>query len=196
MRRLPVLLFAAGAAAVFAACGASDADSEPTAAPTRAASATATASSNATQVSSGTTASPTTTPAETATAEATPTTVPAETATTAPTKPAGGPPAATPAPPTPTTAPASSNPLAASMGVIGAARYFWSPNTVKIAPGGVVTFAWSGAAVHDVSVPAVGFTSGSASASGAHTVAFPSPGTFDVICVIHSDTMKGKVIVQ
>jgi plastocyanin len=81
------------------------------------------------------------------------------------------------------------------MGVTGTARYFWSPNSVKIAPGGSVTFTWSGGATHDVSIPALGFETKPV-ASGTYVVTFPSAGSYSVICVIHSDTMKGTVIVQ
>ncbi len=161
--------------------------------------------SNSTQVSQASTATATT-PAEPATAspttaDATATAVPAS-ATAA--QPMSTPSAATstpppppppPPPPTATPPPASSNPLTASVGVSGTARYFWSPSKVTVAPGGAVTFAWSGGAAHDLSVPQLGFSS-AATTSASHTVTFPAAGSYSVVCVIHGDTMKGTVVVQ
>jgi plastocyanin len=74
-------------------------------------------------------------------------------------------------------------------------RFSWSPPSVKIAPGGSVTFTWGGGAVHDVSVPAIGFTSGSPTAQGSFTASFPAAGKYAVLCVIHPD-MRGEVVVQ
>jgi plastocyanin len=186
MRRLPILLFAAGAAAALAACGGSD-DPEPTATPTGAAATVATPSPTA-QAGNPSTPTPTI-DAATATPSAAP-----ETPSTAPsTAQATAAPATVPPAPTATPPPAG-NPLAATMGVIGTGRYFWSPNSVKVAPGGVVTFTWGGGAVHDVSVPGVGFQSDIVK-DATYPVTFPSAGSFAVICTIH-DTMKGTVTVQ
>ena len=188
MRRLATVLLLAAA---LSACGGSDAASPPVTIRTATRPAAATQLSNPTQVSSGGTASPipatatpsaTSIPAETTTAATTPQ------ATSAPTQPAA---------PTPTPGPSGGLPLSATMGVTGTARYFWSPGQVTIAAGGSVTFTWSGAAAHDVTVPALGFeTPGSPKPEGTYTVTFPAAGTFEVICVIHSATMRGKVIVQ
>jgi plastocyanin len=58
-----------------------------------------------------------------------------------------------------------------------------------------VTFEWSGGAAHDLSVPGVGFE-GAAKVAASYTVAFPSAGEYEMICIIHSATMKGKIIVE
>ena len=190
MRRFSVFLFAAGTVAIFAACGSSDADSDPTPGPTvTTTAASPTAPSNATQVSS----------AATATATATPTaTVPAATATTAPAETATA--AATPVPQATTAATATKpapagNPASATMRAVDGTTFNWGPRTVKIAPGGSVTFTWSGGAVHDVSVPSMGFSSGGATVSGSHVLAFPSAGSYQVKCIIHP-TMTGTIVVE
>ena len=197
---------------VLAGCGGgSNEQDEPavtTSAGTPTVAITRTSDSNITPVSSGATTTATATATETiaaetatavpATAEVTSTSAPA---TPTPTKPAA---ASTPVPaptqaPLPTATPtepaASGNPLTANMGVSGTSRYFWSPKSVTIAPGGTVTFAWSGGAAHDLSVPQLGFNT-AAKTSATNTVTFPAAGTYNIVCVIHEDTMKGTVVVQ
>jgi plastocyanin len=79
--------------------------------------------------------------------------------------------------------------------VTGTARFFWAPASVTIAPGGTVTFAWSGNDFHDLSIPALGIENGTTK-SASYTITFPSSGTYSFICEIHTDTMKGTVTVQ
>ncbi|MGB4863983.1 MAG: plastocyanin/azurin family copper-binding protein, partial [Tepidiformaceae bacterium] len=121
------------------------------------------------------------------------------TATSAPpTQPAATQPPATQAPvptATPTTPPVSGNPASASVGVSETGGFYWSPSSVAIAPGGSVTFSWSGGAAHNLTVPALGF-SGPIGTSDSETVAFPSPGTYKFSCVVHPTTMNGTVTVQ
>ena len=184
--------------AAVAGCGGSSSKDEPTALP----------------VATATKAAPTAAGSPSVTASATPATAPpsrvratsptaasptvASSSTSAPaTKPASTQPAATQAPPpTSTPKPSSGNPLSATVGVTGTARYFWSPNSLKIAPGGTVTFSWTDSAAHDLSVPGVGFESGEAKTSATYTITFPSAGEYEMICIIHSQTMKGKIIVE
>jgi len=85
--------------------------------------------------------------------------------------------------------------MSGSMSAKEGTRFSWSPASVKIAPGGSVTFSWGGGAVHDVSVPSIGFTSGAATTEGSYTATFPSEGEYSVLCVIHPD-MRGRVTVQ
>lgn len=119
------------------------------------------------------------------------------TATTAPTTstapPPPPPPTATPTTPPP---PAANNPMSATVGVSGSARFFWSPAKVTIAPGGSVTWAWSGNDFHDVHVEALGYVSGNPAKQGSYTLAFPTAGTYAVSCSIHPDTMRGTVTVE
>lgn len=84
--------------------------------------------------------------------------------------------------------------MSTRIGVTGTARYFWSPNSVKIAPGGSVTFSWSGDAAHDLSVPGLGYEA-PAKAQFSETLVFTNPGDYAIICIIHLE-MRGKVIVQ
>jgi len=194
-------LFAFGASfAVSAAligCGNSaDSDSDPT--PTTAATPSVAASptrpsNDTTPVSQPSTSTPTATattpnaPAATPTATATQA-APAPTNTPVITNP-------TPVPPTPTPPPSSGNPLSATVGVTGTARYFWAPAFVTVAPGGSVTFAWSGGAAHDLSLPGLGFA-GSQEVSFSQTFTFPTPGKYTFSCIVHKDTMNGTVTVQ
>ncbi|MBE0611323.1 MAG: hypothetical protein IH609_18215, partial [Dehalococcoidia bacterium] len=103
------------------------------------------------------------------------------------------PPPATPTPPPP---PAAANPMSATVGVTGVRSYFWSPAKVTIAPGGSVTWAWSGNDFHDVVVDALGYSSGNPAKQGSYTLTFPSAGTYAVSCTIHPDTMRGTVVVE
>lgn len=165
---------------------------------------TQTSDSNITPVSSGATttatvASATATPTASSTAEATNTTT---TAAATPTKPAAANtpiPASTQAPqptPTPTQPAPAGNPLTANVGVSeSGSRYLWSPGSVRVAPGGAVTFSWSGGAAHDLSIPQLGFES-PATTSATHTIVFPAAGTYSIICVLHPPAMRGTVVVQ
>jgi plastocyanin len=109
--------------------------------------------------------------------------------------PAGNTPPA-PATPTPTPPPAAGNPASASVGVSGVRSYFWSPANVAIAPGGSVTWSWSGDVFHDVVVEGLGYSSGDPVKAGSYTLTFPSSGTYAVSCSIHPDTMRGTVKVE
>jgi len=105
------------------------------------------------------------------------------------------PPAATPTP-TSTPLPAASNPVSATVGVTGIRSYFWLPAEVTIAPGGSVTWAWSGNEFHDVHVEALGFVSGDPVKAGSFTLTFPEAGTYAVHCAVHPNTMRGTITVQ
>jgi len=85
--------------------------------------------------------------------------------------------------------------MSATVGVTGSARYFWAPALVSIAPGGSVTFAWSGGAAHDLKIPALGFA-GDQEVSFSQTFTFLTPGKYNFSCVVHKDTMNGTVTVQ
>jgi plastocyanin len=80
--------------------------------------------------------------------------------------------------------------------VTGSARFFWAPAKVAIAPGGSVTWAWSGDSYHDVEIEALGYSSGIPVKEGAYTVTFPVAGAYAVSCSVHPDTMRGTVTVE
>jgi plastocyanin len=65
---------------------------------------------------------------------------------------------------------------------------------VTIRPGGTVTFSWSGGAVHDLSVPGLGFSEG-AKETGNYTLTFTNAGNYPFACVVHPQ-MRGIVNVQ
>jgi plastocyanin len=80
--------------------------------------------------------------------------------------------------------------------VTGSNRFFWSPSTVAISPGGTVTWAWN-EPVQPHNVVGDNFPVSSPitkSASVSHT--FSAPGTYTFYCETHPDTMRGKVVVQ
>lgn len=193
MHRVIVTVVAAAMLASAACGGGGDEPAPP--APTSTPTATASAATPE--------ASPTATPENltpAATATATPTPTPAVEAVTPITQhteptPAGTTPPA-PATPTPTPPPAAGNPMNATVGVSGSARFFWSPAKVAIAPGGSVTWAWSGNDFHDVVVDALGYSSGNPVKQGSYTLTFPGAGTYAVSCSIHPDTMRGTVTVE
>ncbi len=183
----------------FAACGGDDgspAPPGPASTPTAAASPADTPA--ATPEATPSAAPATATPAAAVTATPTPavagTTPISHSATTTP------PPATQPPPPIPATATptqsTASNPASATVGVTGSARYFWSPAKVAIAPGGSVTWAWSGDGFHDVVIEALGYSSGGPVKEGSYTVTFPAAGSFSVVCSVHPDTMRGTVTVE
>lgn len=177
----------------FAACGGGGDESAPSA-PT--ATATATPTVSAATPEAWPTATPENlTPAVTATAAAPTPAVEAVTPITQQTNPTpiGG--AQSPAAPTPTP-PAAENPTSATVGVSGIGRFFWSPGKVTVAAGGTVTWAWSGNDFHDVRVDALGYSSGDPAKQGSYTLTFPSAGTYAVSCTIHTDTMRGTVVVE
>lgn len=131
-----------------------------------------------------------------------PTAIPVEpTATTAPTVAGTGTaPSETAEPVLPTITPArpsnEQNPASAMVGVTGLARYFWSPATVAISPGGSVTWEWSGEGYHDVVIEAIGYSSGSPVTDGRYTFTFTAAGAYVVVCSLHPDTMRGTVTVE
>jgi plastocyanin len=85
--------------------------------------------------------------------------------------------------------------MSATMGAAESGKNFrWSPSLETIAPGGTVTFAWSGGSAHDVSVAGI-FESPKATTEASYPVAFPSAGEFTVRCIIHP-AMVGKVVVK
>jgi len=199
VRRLPLLITIALAGAGLAACGGSASGSEVT--PTTPPSPAATVAVSPTKAAGSPAASPTQAASPsagaspTATAEAaTATTAPA-TATTAPVENTTAPQPTT-APPTPTPPPSSGNPLSASVGVTGSVRFFWAPNAVTIAPGGTVTWSWSGPTQpHNVSGTDFALSTAPLKADSA-SFTFSAPGVYHFVCDIHPDTMVGTVTVQ
>lgn len=94
-----------------------------------------------------------------------------------------------PPPPTPTPAP---QPQSVS---IRGVNQSWAPPNVRIAPGGTVTWSWSGDLPHNLSVPGAGIqTDVLTSHSVSYT--FATPGTYTFECQVHPSTMQGSVTVQ
>lgn len=177
----------------LAACGGSDgnpATPGPTGTPTPAVSPvdTPAATPEATPPAATASATPTTAVPATPTPGSAGTTPVIHMATTTP------PPATVAATATPP--PPANNPASAAVGVTGVRSYFWSPAKVAIAPGGSVTWAWSGEMFHDVRIDSLGYSSGNPAREGAYTVTFPAAGTYGVVCSIHPDTMRGTVLVE
>jgi hypothetical protein len=187
-------LVAAAACLVAAACGGgAGADTTPpTAEPSGTRAATATAPATTSTGSPAASA----TPSASAEAGATSTTAAAPTATRTSVPPAATQPPPTAAPPPPTATP----PPAPQLYTISAAGEGWGPSPGTIPAGSTIRFRWSGSAfspvVHNVSIPALGFTSGEPVKTATVDVVFNAPGTYTYICDVHADTMVGTVTVQ
>jgi plastocyanin len=71
-----------------------------------------------------------------------------------------------------------------------------------LAVGGTVTWTWSASLAHNATEnPPPGFTSSPTQAAGAHTVTFPTAGTYRYYCTIHASSastvgMVGRIVVR
>lgn len=90
----------------------------------------------------------------------------------------------------------NTNPLLASVNIT---NYAFSPNSVRIRPGGTVTWLWSSdTTTHNVTFSNSAFNSngsGNRRGPGAHAVTFTQAGTYSYSCTIHNG-MTGAVTVN
>ena len=88
----------------------------------------------------------------------------------------------------------NTNPLLASVNIT---NFAFSPNSVRIRPGGTVTWIWNTAdtTTHNVTFSNSTFNSGNKRGPGAHAVTFTTGGTYSYQCTIHSG-MTGAVTVN
>src|SRR5205807_7835094 len=90
-------------------------------------------------------------------------------------------------------------PLTASV-TVGPGQVF-SPDSVRIASGGTVTWTWAGANTRSHNVqwltgPGTLPPNSATQAQGSYQASFSTPGTYTYDCIIHGTSMSGKVVVQ
>lgn len=186
MRFVVPAVFVFASAAIFAACGDSGSpdtrEEATTVSPTATITPTTPVPAPPWVTSSPTVPTGTTQVVEEATATAT---RPAATATV--------PPATnTPVPPTATPTTAPPLPLSASVTIEDDVRFV--PNRLTIPVGSTINFAWAGAEMHNVAIPALGAASAPGK-TGEFSYTFTAAGTYQWLCEIHRTTMKGLVTV-
>ena len=87
----------------------------------------------------------------------------------------------------------NTNPVIASVNVT---NYAFSPNSVRVRPGGVVTWTWSvDTTTHNVTFSNSSYSSGDKRGPAAHAVTFTQAGTFNYQCTRHSG-MNGQITVN
>jgi plastocyanin len=73
----------------------------------------------------------------------------------------------------------------------------YSPAAVSVAPGGTVTWVWTGNNAHGVTFDDGSITPSTIQAVGSFTVRFPRAGIFSFFCTVHGRTVEsGTVTVQ
>lgn len=73
----------------------------------------------------------------------------------------------------------------------------YSPTAVAVAPGGTVTWVWTGNNAHGVSFDDTSIAASTIQSVGTYTVRFPRAGIFSFFCTVHGRTVEaGTVTVQ
>jgi plastocyanin len=73
----------------------------------------------------------------------------------------------------------------------------YSPAAVSVAPGGTVTWVWTGNNAHGVTFDDGTITPSTIQSVGSYTVRFPRAGIFSFFCTVHGRTVEsGTVTVQ
>jgi plastocyanin len=73
----------------------------------------------------------------------------------------------------------------------------YSPAAVSVAPGGTVTWVWTGNNAHGVTFDDGSITPSTIQSVGSFTVRFPRAGIFSFFCTVHGRTVEsGTVTVQ
>lgn len=73
----------------------------------------------------------------------------------------------------------------------------YSPATVSVAPGGSVTWVWTGNNAHGVTFDDATITPSTIQSVGSYAVRFPRAGIFSFFCTVHGRTVEsGTVTVQ
>jgi plastocyanin len=73
----------------------------------------------------------------------------------------------------------------------------YSPTGVTVAPGGTVTWVWTGNNAHGVTFDDGTITPSTVQSVGSYSVRFPSAGIFSFFCTVHGRTVEsGTVTVQ
>ncbi|MBK5188373.1 MAG: hypothetical protein JJD97_09000 [Gemmatimonadaceae bacterium] len=73
----------------------------------------------------------------------------------------------------------------------------YNPTAVTVAPGGTVTWVWTGNNAHGVSFDDATITGSTVQATGTFTHRFPTVGTFSFFCTVHGRAVEtGTVTVE
>jgi plastocyanin len=73
----------------------------------------------------------------------------------------------------------------------------YSPSAVAVAPGGTVTWVWTGNNAHGVTFDDATIAASTVQSVGTYTVRFPRAGIFSFFCTVHGRTVEsGTVTVQ
>ncbi len=73
----------------------------------------------------------------------------------------------------------------------------YSPTAVTVAPGGTVTWVWTGNNAHGVTFDDATITPSTIQSVGSYTVRFPRAGIFSFFCTVHGRTVEsGSVTVK
>ncbi len=73
----------------------------------------------------------------------------------------------------------------------------YSPTAVTVAPGGRVTWVWTGNNAHGVTFDDATITPSTIQSVGSYTMRFPRAGIFSFFCTVHGRTVEsGTVTVQ
>ena len=70
----------------------------------------------------------------------------------------------------------------------------YSPAAVAVAPGGRVTWVWTGNNAHGVTFDDATITPSTIQAVGSYTVRFPRAGIFSFFCTVHGRTVESGTV--
>ena len=70
----------------------------------------------------------------------------------------------------------------------------YSPTAVSVAPGGTVTWVWTGNNAHGVTFDDATITASTVQSVGTFSVRFPRVGTFAFFCTVHGRTVESGTV--
>jgi plastocyanin len=70
----------------------------------------------------------------------------------------------------------------------------YNPSTVTVAPGGTVTWVWTGNNAHGVSFDDASIAASPIQSVGSFTVRFPRAGLFSFFCTVHGRTVESGTV--
>jgi len=70
----------------------------------------------------------------------------------------------------------------------------YNPPAVSVAPGGTVTWVWTGNNAHGVSFDDASITPSTIQSVGTYTVRFPRVGSFSFFCTVHGRTVESGTV--
>jgi plastocyanin len=70
----------------------------------------------------------------------------------------------------------------------------YNPPAVTVAPGGTVTWVWTGNNGHGVSFDDASITASTIQSTGTYTVRFPRAGSFSFFCTVHGRSVESGTV--